>query len=391
MISTLMGTVANSNAVEVRPERRFSKGISRRFRIFVVAGMALFIPICSAQISPINPPSGWKVPNGTGACSVSKPCSELAPAMLQSALGASTIEENLRRLREAEGGRVAGSPKVERAIAWAVEAFRRAGVDEVHTEKFMMPNRVNGPVESENVVAEIRGREKPNEFVLLATDLDLWSSGRGMPDDGSEAAMVIDAARVIHSSGSVPRRSIRFVLFTGKNQGMLGSWAYTRAHRDELDRTSAAIIFGDGNGAVTGYSLEGRKDALTRVHEALAPLTTMGVKDLTLDAGIGTGGFDFILEGILTLDPHEKSANHTPLGHAAAADTLGRAGVAALKREAGIGAITAYALADTIEPVAKRQSRGEIEQLLKNTGLGEKMKIEGFWPEWKSGERGRKQ
>jgi hypothetical protein len=172
---------------------------------------------------------------------------------------------------------------------------------------------------------------------------------------------------------------------------MLGSWAYTRAHHDELDRTSAAIFFDHGIGALTGYSLEGRKDALAPVHEALAPLAAMGVKDFTPDAGIETDGFDFVLEGILTLDVNEKRANHTRRDHTAAADTLGKADVAALKRQAGIAAITAYALADAIEPVARRQSRAEIEQLVKNTGLGEEMKIEGFWPAWKSGERGRKQ
>jgi Zn-dependent M28 family amino/carboxypeptidase len=202
--------------------------------------------------------------------------------------------------------------------------------------------------------------------------------------------MVIDAARVIHSSGSVPRRSIRFVLFTGEKQGMLGSWAYTRAHREELDRTSAAIFFDHGVGAVTGYSLGGRKDALAPVREALKPLAAMGVKDFTLGANIDTDGFDFVLEGILTLDPREKPAN-TMLRDRATAATLGKADIAALKRQVGTAAITAYALADTSEPLAQRQSRAEIEQLLKSTGLSEEMMIKGFWPAWKSGERGRKQ
>jgi hypothetical protein len=106
---------------------------------------------------------------------------------------------------------------------------------------------------------------------------------------------------VIHSSGSVPRRSIRFVLFTGEEQGMLGSWAYARAHHAELDRTSAAILFDGGIGAVSGYSLAGRRDALAPVREALAPLAPMGVKDFTLDARINEDRFDFILEGILTI------------------------------------------------------------------------------------------
>jgi len=200
--------------------------------------------------------------------------------------------------------------------------------------------------------------------------------------------MVIDAARVIHSSGSVPRRSIRFVLFTGEEQVMLGSWAYVKAHRDELDQMSAAILYDGGIGAVTGYSLGGRKDALAPVREALAPLAPLGVKDFTLDASIDTDRFDFMLEGILTLDPNQEPANYMVNYHATS-DTFDKVDIPALKRQVGIGAITAYALADTSERIAPRQSRAEIEQLMKDTGLGEEMKIEGFWPAWESGERGR--
>ena len=141
---------------------------------------------------------------------------------------------------------------------------------------------------------------------MLGAQLDSRGSGTGALDNASDAAMVIDAARVIHSSGSVPRRSIRFVLFTGEKKGMLGSWAYTRAHRDELDRTSAVILFDGGIGAVSGYSLAGRQDALAPVREALAPLAPMGVRDFTLDANGNADRTDFILEGILTLDPNQK-------------------------------------------------------------------------------------
>jgi carboxypeptidase Q len=308
--------------------------------------------------------------------------------MMQSALGASPVEKNLRDLTNIVRRRVTGSPEAKRAVVWAEEAFRQAGVDEVHTEKFTVPagrsqehtKPAAGSVESENVVADIRGREEPEEFVLLGAHLN----------DSSDAALVIDAARVIHSSGSVPRRSIRFVLFTGEEQGMLGSWAYTRAHHAELDRTSAAILFDGGIGAVSGYSLEGRQDALAPVREALVPLAPLGVRGFTLDARTNADKFDFILEGILTLDPNQKTANEA-LNERATSDTFDKADVAALKRQAGIAAITAYAVADTSEPIARRQSRAEIEQLLKKTGLSEQMKSEGFWPAWKAGERGREQ
>ena len=114
-------------------------------------------------------------------------------------------------------------------------------------------------------MAEIRGRDNPDEFVLLGAHLDSWDLGTGALDDGCNVAMLIDAARVIHSSGSVPRRSIRFVLFTGEEQGMLGSRAYVEAHETDLDNMDAAVIFDAGDGPITGFSLGGRKDMLAAV------------------------------------------------------------------------------------------------------------------------------
>src|SRR5277367_4599047 len=132
---------------------------------------------------------------------------------------------------------------------------------------FDMPNRISGPVSAENVVAEIRGREKPDEFVVLGAHLDSWDLGTGALDNGCNSAMVIDAARTIHSSGTIPRRSIRFILFTGEEEGLLGSAAYAHDHRAELDRMVAAVIFDSGMGKVTGYSLGGRKDVTAAARE----------------------------------------------------------------------------------------------------------------------------
>src|ERR1700724_2505227 len=126
--------------------------------------------------------------------------------------------------------------------------------------RFTMPNKIGGPIEQQNVIGEIRGREKPGEAVILGAHLDSWELGTGALDNGCNAAMVIEAARAMKATGLRPRRTIRFTLFSGEEQGLLGSWAYVKTHRAELDKIRAVIIFDSGIGRVTGYSLGGRAD-----------------------------------------------------------------------------------------------------------------------------------
>ena len=94
-----------------------------------------------------------------------------------------------------------------------------------------IPNRVGGPITAANVVAELRGSEKPDEFVILGAHLDSWDLGTGALDNGCNAALVVDALRAIKASGVRPRRTIRFILFSGEEEGLVGSHAYAIAHR----------------------------------------------------------------------------------------------------------------------------------------------------------------
>jgi carboxypeptidase Q len=342
--------------------------------------LAILIPAALGQNTPINPPPGFgQIPQGAGACSVEKSCADLAPLMIRSALGPSPLEANLRTLT--------GSPAEGPAVAWAVEALRRAGVDEVHTEKFTV-NRASGPLESENVVGEIRGREKSDEFVLLGAHLGSRDLGTFALDNGCDVAMVIDAARVIHASGNIPRRSIRFVLFGGEEQGESGSRAYAHAHRAEFDRMVAAVIYDSGARRVTGYSLSGRKDLLAGAREAMEPLKSLGLMEFTFDVLGRPDNLDFVLEGVPTLVANRDAANHV-LKDGAASGALDKASISELKRSVAIAAVTAYALADAAARIGHRQTRAEVGQLLKDSGLEETLKTEGAWTEWEKGERGR--
>ncbi|HEV2615829.1 MAG TPA: M20/M25/M40 family metallo-hydrolase [Candidatus Acidoferrales bacterium] len=502
---------------------------------------ATLATVASAQFPPAPKPLEPKVPQGVGGCVINKPCAQVAPDIIKKVLGPSELESNLRQLTDFVGGRVTGSPAADKAIDWAVQAFRAAGVDEVLTENFTlpvgwveghtrlevlapepfsvhlvstgwspatpsggltanvidvgtgdeagfkhagqsakgaivlvhtnvlktwddlmgeyynepaivdravaagagaifwmstrpytllyrhnlsltgelerlpqavvaredamrlarfisagqpvrvhldMPNKITQRAASENVVAEIRGSEKPDEFVILGAHLDSWELGTGALDDGCNAALVIDAARAIRATGSIPKRSIRFVLFTGEEQGMLGSWAYALAHRTELDHMDAAIIFDSGDGKVTGYSLGGRKDIAANVTQALQPLASLGPFENTFDADIGTDNFDFLLEGVPTLVANQQPDDYM-MNYHAASDTFDKVDFAQLKRNEAIAAVTAYAVADLPERLGPRETRKQIERLMKSSGLEKEMKETGFWPMWMDGKRGR--
>ena len=255
--------------------------------------------------------------------------------------------------------------------------------------RFDMPNKIGGPIEQQNVVGEIRGYEKPDQVVLLGAHLDSWDLGTGALDNGCNAALVIEAARAIKATGLLPRRTIRFVLFSGAEQGTIGSFEYVKAHRAELDKIRAMITFDAGIGRVTGYSLGGRRDIEAGVRETLKPLESWGVNNHTYDASFGTDNFDFLLEGVPTLVANQEEANYLPNYHAAS-DTLDKVDMRELKLHTVLAALTAWGIADRAEPLGKRLSRAELDVLVKETGLDQQLKALGYWDAWQSGQRGRK-
>ncbi|HEY7825775.1 MAG TPA: M20/M25/M40 family metallo-hydrolase, partial [Candidatus Acidoferrales bacterium] len=212
----------------------------------------------------------------------------------------------------------------------------------------------------------------------------------GALDDGCNAALVIEAVRAIRASGIIPRRSIRFVLFTGEEQGMLGSWAYAKAHRGELDHMDAAVILDSGVGAVTGFELGGRKDTREAVRKDIAPVVALGAKDLTLDVETGSDDLDFLLEGVPTLVAIQDPANYM-LNYHAASDTFDKVDFAQLKKNTAIAAVATFALADSESRIGPRQSRAEVEQTLQEAGTIPELEEDGFWEMWEKGLRGREQ
>ena len=282
--------------------------------------------------------------------------------------------------------------KIPQAVVAREDAMRLARTVAAYPGKvrvrFSMPNKIGGPIEQENVIGEIRGFDKPDEAVILGAHLDSWEFGTGALDNGCNAAMVIEAARATKATGLLPKRTIRFILFSGEEQGTVGSYEYVKAHRAELDKIRAMITFDAGIGRVTGYSLGGRREIEPGVREVLKPLESWGANSHTYDASFGTDNFDFLLEGVPTLVANQEEANYLPNYHAAS-DTFDKVDIRELKLHAALAALTAWGLADRAEPLGKRLTRAELDVLIKETGLDQQLKILGYWDAWQSGQRGR--
>ena len=283
--------------------------------------------------------------------------------------------------------------RIPQAVVAREDAMRLARTLAAHPGKISvrltMPNKIAGPVDQENVVGEIRGYEKPDEIVVLGAHLDSWELGTGALDNGCNAALVIEAARAIKASGLLPRRTIRFILFTGEEQGMIGSFGYVQAHRAEMDKYRGMVVFDTGIGRVTGYSLGGRHDTEAGMREVLKPFAGWDVDNFTYDAEIGTDNLDFLLEGVPTFMANQEIANYL-LNYHAASDTLDKVDFRELKLNTVLAAVTAWGIADRVEPIGKRLSRAEMESLMKESGLDVDMKIHDFWEAWQTGARGRK-
>src|SRR6201987_3216223 len=124
--------------------------------------------------------------------------------------------------------------------------------------KINVQNRVSdGPVPSANGVGGIRGTRNTEQIVVVGGHLDSWDLASGSTDNGCGSSTTLGAAEAIMKSGFKPRRTIRFVLFTGEEEGLLGSLAYTKTHQSEMANHIAAVVLDFGQGPVTGFQMGG--------------------------------------------------------------------------------------------------------------------------------------
>jgi carboxypeptidase Q len=134
---------------------------------------------------------------------------------------------------------------------------------------------------SRNVVAELVGREKPDEVVVLGGHIDSWDVGQGAMDDGGGSVAAWEAVRLMRRLGLRPRRTVRVVLWTNEENGGRGAEAYAAAHAAELERHVMAMESDNGVFNPRGYVLGGSDSAAAVVRQVAAlmqPISATGVQ-----------------------------------------------------------------------------------------------------------------
>lgn len=213
--------------------------------------------------------------------------------------------------------------------------------------EFSFTNRVRQHVKVDNVVGEIPGTDANGEYIVVAGHLDSWQLGTGAEDNGTGAASVMAVAQAMEATGVQPRRTIRFILFGGEEEGLLGSIAYVRQHLGDMDRCAGVFVTDTGSEAPKGWYIFGREDekqALAPIEPLLRSLGAGGTTDegrFTFDTDNGA----FMIHGVpayVLWTPVDKyfDLHHKP------SDTFDKVNERDLNLGAAVVGITALAVAD---------------------------------------------
>ncbi len=204
----------------------------------------------------------------------------------------------------------------------------------------------NGTYTSHNVIGEIRGREQPDEFVVIGGHLDSWDLGTGAVDDGAGVSITMAAGALIGKMKQAPRRSIRVIAFANEEQGLYGAKAYAETHKDTVanHQIGAESDFGAGRiYALTAGVSEEVWPVLEQIGTVLAPL------GITTEKGKGGAGPDIgpsVALGMPWASLQQDGTDYFDLHHTAN-DTLDKVDPKALDQQVAAYAAFAYLTAES--------------------------------------------
>lgn len=206
-------------------------------------------------------------------------------------------------------------------------------------------------VESANVIAEIRGREKPEQVVVIGGHLDSWDIAPGAMDDGGGVIDTWEALRMIKKLNLVPRRTIRLVLFTNEENGTRGGQGYHQQHASEMPDHVLALESDMGVLPIRGFGFQGSKEAtevIRQIASLLGSIGATGVNDKFDGADVNPMGRDNV--PLIALDVDDQRYFYI---HHTNADTVDKIDPGELSRCIAATAVLAYVTAELPQPLPR--------------------------------------
>jgi len=240
-------------------------------------------------------------------------------------------------------------------------------------------NEILDKLQSENVIAEIKGTERPEEVVILGAHIDTWHLSGGAADNGLGVAIVLESARIFSHLNLHPKRTIRFILFGGDEIGLAGSTAYVKDHDAELDNVVLMVNL-DITGLTTasfinpygGTEFNGSLDPL------MAYIRGFGLEEVNPKYPCDSEDLSFIAKGVPAIGlqyygPRSLSYAHTY------ADTLDNVDTEKLNLTTAAVAVIVYFAASTEGRLARRLTREEVIEYFKSKKLDIQLKKDKMW------------
>ena len=218
-------------------------------------------------------------------------------------------------------------------------------------------------VDGANIVAEIPGGSRKDEVVMVGAHFDSWHSGTGATDNGTGSAVMIEVMRILKALDLKLDRTVRLALWSGEEQGLLGSRAYVKAHfgdpatmalKPEHGKLSAYFNLDNGSGKIRGVYLQGN-DAMRPLFEQwLAPFRDLGVTTITIRDTGGTDHLSFAAVGLPGFQFIQDPLDYGSLTHHTSADTYDHAVAGDLMQASAVIASVVYEAANRAEMLPRR-------------------------------------
>ena len=208
-------------------------------------------------------------------------------------------------------------------------------------------NRFTNPDKREfNVVAEIPGSDLANQLVMIGAHYDSWYGGTGATDNGAGSVVMMEAMRILKTLSLPMRRTVRIALWTGEEQGLLGSRDYVRKHAAEMASISAYLNVDNGSGRLRGVYAQGNTAVMPIFDQILMPFHDLGIVGNTPRNTGGTDHLSFDAAGVPGFQYIQDPLEYGSRTHHSQVDTYDHLVLDDLKQAATIVAWSVYTIAN---------------------------------------------